>query len=285
MRNCGVNREKGEIGFCKMTQNAKIARAALHFWEEPIISGTRGSGTIFFSGCSVGCIFCQNHKISHENFGTHVSKDELVNIMFKLEKEGAHNINLVTATHFLPTVREAIREAKGRGLSIPIVYNTGSYDSTEALRTLEGLVDIYLPDMKFFLPKTAKEYANAEGYPVFAKNAIDEMVRQKPFFVVENGIMKSGVVVRVLLLPGHVAEAKLILKLLKENYGEKIYVSLMCQYTPIPKLPSPINRKVTKQEYYDLLSYAEKIGIKNGFCQDFESANEKYIPVFDNTGI
>ena len=285
MRNCGINREAGEIGYCKMTSTVKVARAALHFWEEPIISGTRGSGTIFFSGCSLGCIFCQNAEISHKNFGTDITAAQLVDAMLKLEKEGAHNINFVTPTHYLPTVREVIKEAKSNGLSIPVVYNTGSCDSVEALKTLDGLVDIYLPDMKFFLPQTSKKYANAPKYTDYAKLAIDEMVRQKQNVIVENGIMKFGVLARILLLPGHVAEAKLILKSLHENYADKIYVSLMCQYTPIPNMPYPINRKVTKAEYYELLTYAEKIGIKNGFTQDFESASEKYIPAFDNTGI
>lgn len=284
-RKCGVNRAEGNVGFCGMSDRLRIARAGLHLWEEPIISGTRGSGAIFFSGCSLGCIFCQNRDISHGRKGKDVSVERLSDIMLQLQKDGALNINLVTASHFAPSIKEAVILAKEGGLRLPIVYNTSSYDSVETLKSLEDVVDIYLPDFKYFLAKSARALSCAEDYPKVAKEAIGEMVRQKPNPIIENGIMKSGVVVRILLLPSHVAEAKLILKYLRDTYGDSIYVSLMSQYTPIEKLTAPLNRRVTHSEYDDLISYAEKLGIQNGFTQGFEAADEIFIPEFDNTGV
>ena len=206
--------------------------------------------------------------------------------MFDLQSQGAHNINLVTPTHFIPSVAEAIRLAKSKGLAIPVVYNTGSYDTPEALKILEGLVDIYLPDFKYYTPKTSIAYSNAEDYPEVARCAITEMFRQvgKPCFD-EHGIMTKGIIVRILLLPGHVAEAKLSLKYLLDTYGDNIYISLMNQYTPMPDMKPPLNRTVTHEEYDQLLDYAEKIGLKNGYIQDFGTAEESFIPPFDNTGV
>jgi len=284
-RNCGVNRAEGNVGFCKMTDCVTVAKATLHKWEEPIISGSRGSGAIFFSGCSLGCVFCQNSDISRGRFGKEVSVSRLAEIMLELESKGAHNINLVTPTHFAPSVREAVLIAKDEGLAIPIVYNTSSYDTVETLRMLDGVVDIYLPDFKYFLEKNSLSLSAAAKYPEIAKLAILEMLRQRPRPVIENGIMKSGVVVRILLLPSHVAEAKLILKYLYDTYGDNIYVSLMSQYTPKNNAPSPLNRRVTHSEYYDLVTYAEKLGIQNAFTQDFDSADEDFIPIFDGSGI
>lgn len=284
-RNCGIDRTKA-AGCCKATADMYIARAALHFWEEPPISGKNGSGTIFFSGCSLSCVFCQNHEISRGRNGKAISIDELVNIMLRLQSDGAHNINLVTPTHFIPSISEAIKLAKLKGLTIPIVYNTGSYETTESLKLLDGIVDIYLPDLKYFTPKTAGQYSNAPDYPEVAKAAIAEMFRQvgEPIFD-EEGIMKRGVIVRILLLPGHVAEAKLSLKYLLDTYGDKIYVSLMNQYTPMTGMKPPLDRRVTREEYRQLTDYAAKLGLINGFTQDFGTANESFIPPFDNTGI
>lgn len=282
---CKVNRHIGELGFCKMTDNITVARAALHNWEEPVISGTRGSGAIFFSGCSLGCIFCQNREISKGEKGKEISQEKLADIMLSLKAEGAHNINLVTATHFAPDIKEAILIAKKRGLDIPIVYNTSSYDSVETLKALDGLVDVYLPDFKYYTSKTAKMMSFAGNYPDMARLAIAEMVRQKPTPEIKEGIMTSGVVVRILLLPSHVAEAKLILKYLYDTYGDSIYISLMNQYTPMPNMPKPLDRRVTHAEYADLVGYAEKLGLKNGFTQDFGTATEAFIPKFDNTGV
>ena len=284
-RDCGVDRTRG-VGYCKMKDEIYLSRAALHFWEEPCISGSRGSGTIFFSGCSLSCVFCQNLEISRGRTGKLVSVGRLAEIMCELEASGAHNINLVTPTHYIPSIAEAIKEARGRGLSIPIVYNTGSYEKTSALSMLDGFVDVYLPDLKYFTAKTSAGYSNAPDYPEVAKAAIAEMYRQvgKPCFNSE-GIMTRGVVVRVLLLPGHVAEAKLSLKYLVDTYGDKIYISLMNQYTPMPNMRQPLDRRVTREEYNQLVDYAERLGLKNGFTQDFGTAKESFIPPFDNTGI
>ena len=262
-----------------------VARSALHFWEEPPISGSRGSGTIFFSGCSLACSFCQNAAISGGKSGLTVSSFRVAEMMLELEEKGANNINFVTPTHFVPTVKDSIILAREKGLKIPIVYNTGSFDTVEALKTLDGLIDIYLPDFKYWRADTAMKYSTAPTYPDVAKAAIAEMVRQRGTSVIENGIMKSGVIVRVLLLPSHLAEAKLTVKYLLDTYGDKIYISLMNQYTPIKGVAPPLDRRVTHAEYDELVDYALKHGLKNGFTQEWGTASESFIPPFDNTGV
>lgn len=284
-RKCGVNRNNS-LGYCRAETDMYVARAALHFWEEPPISGSRGSGAIFFSGCSLKCVYCQNREISRGRVGKEVAIEHLSEIMLRLQSEGAHNVNLVTATHYIPSVALAIDLAKENGLNIPVVYNTASYDSPEALRLLEGKVDIYLPDLKYFSGKTAKAFSDAEDYPEAAREAIAEMVRQVGVSKFDgDGIMKKGVIVRILLLPGHTAEAMLSLKYLYETYGDSIYVSLMNQYTPPENMKSPLNRTVTHEEYERLLDYAERLGIKNGFIQQFGTAKESFIPPFDLSGV
>ena len=282
-RRCGVNRAKDERGFCKMSDKIYVARADLHMWEEPPITAERGSGTVFFSGCSLGCIYCQNRKISRGSSGSEKSIDELSEIFLELEGKGAHNINLVTPTHYVPSIIEAVRLARDKGLKIPIVYNTGSYETEETLELLRGTVDVWLPDLKYYKSETAKKYSSAENLPEASRSAIDKMVNMagEPVFD-ENGVMQSGVIVRILLLPGHVAEAKLNVKYLYEKYGDKIYISLMSQYTPQPDLPAPLNRRVTIAEYGELVSYAEKLGIKNAFTQEREAASESFIPDFED---
>ena len=280
-RRCGVDRTIGCYGFCKSGDKPKITRAALHFWEEPIISGTRGSGTIFFSGCSLGCVYCQNSKISRAPVGREVTPNELSLEMMRLESEGAHNINFVTPTHFAPSVAEAITLARGLGLSVPIVYNTGSYDTKETLKALQGLVDIYLPDLKYYRKESAEKLSNAKDYPGVARDAIAEMVRQQPTPIIKDGIMQSGVVVRILLLPSHVAEAKLSLKYLYDTYGDSIYISLMNQYTPMAGMLSPLDRTVTNAEYSELVGYAERIGVTNAFIQEGGTQKDSFIPDFD----
>ena len=284
-RNCGIDRTR-ITGFCKATDEMYIARAALHYWEEPPVSGTNGSGTIFFSGCSLSCVFCQNMDISRGRTGKLVEISRLAEIMTELQSKGAHNINLVTPTHFVPSIIESIKLAKAKGLYLPIVYNTGSYDSLSTLKMLDGLVDIYLPDLKYFTSKTAAALSSAADYPTVAKAAIDEMVRQvgEPRFD-EQGIMTRGVIVRILLLPGHVAEAKLSLKYLMDTYGDRIYVSLMNQYTPMQGMNPPLDRKVTREEYYQLTDYAERLGLVNGFTQEFGTAEESFILPFDGSGV
>ncbi len=284
-RLCGADRESGELGYCKMSAEPHLARAALHLWEEPPISGERGSGTVFFSGCSLGCVFCQNSEISGGASGLPVTPQRIAEIMLELEAAGAHNVNFVTPTHYAPTVAASVRIAKERGLSIPTVYNTGSYDTEETIRSLRGLIDIYLPDFKYWRSSTAEKYSAAPDYPEVAKAAIAEMVHQRGEAVIEDGIMKSGVIVRVLLLPSHVAEAKLAVNYLLGTYGDKIFISLMNQYTPMKGMKPPLDRAVTHAEYGELVDYAVSRGLKNGFTQEWGTAKESFIPPFDNTGV
>ena len=280
-----MNRIEGETGFCGASDRIRVARAALHFWEEPVISGEHGSGTVFFSGCSLGCIYCQNAEISQRAAGKEVTVERLAEIMTELEGKGAHNVNLVTPTHYAPSIVSAVSLARKNGLSVPVVYNTSSYDSEKTVDSLSGTVDIYLADLKYHLPTTAKKYSKSENYPLIARNAIKRMVEQKGKCIVENGLMRSGIIARILLLPGHLAEAKLCCSYLLSEYGDDIYISLMSQYTPMDNMPSPLNRRVTRREYEELCDYAVKKGLKNGFIQEGESASESFIPSFDSTGV
>lgn len=284
-RRCGADRLSGELGYCKMPATPYVSRAALHFWEEPPISGAGGSGTVFFSGCSLGCVFCQNAEISRNESGIAVSEDRLAEIMLEIETQGAHNINFVTPTHFAPSIVRSVAIARASGMLLPTVYNTGGYDTAEALNMLDGTIDIYLSDFKFYLPRTASEYASAPDYPMTAKEAIAEMVRQRGEPVIDGGLMKSGVIVRVLLLPSHVAEAKLTVKYLIDTYGDGIYISLMNQYTPMRGMRPPLDRTVCRSEYDELVEYALKKGLKNGFVQEGGTSSESFIPPFDNSGV
>lgn len=284
-RACGADRTAGDFGYCGASDGVRVARAALHNWEEPIISGNRGSGAIFFCGCSLGCIYCQNREISRGEIGKEVSIDRLAEIMTELQGQGAHNINLVTPTHYAPSIIKAVGKAKSLGLEIPIAYNTSSYDSPKAIEALNGSVDIYLADLKYHLAATAKKYSAAENYPKAAKSAIEKMVLQRGKVRLENGLLTSGVIARILLLPGHLAEAKLCCSYLLDKYGDDIYISLMSQYTPMPDMPAPLNRRVTTGEYERLCEYALKKGLKNGFIQEKCSAAEGFIPSFDCTGV
>lgn len=283
-RKCGVNREKGELGFCKMKDKIKIARYSLHYWEEPIIFGETGSGTIFFSGCNLKCIFCQNYKISSENMGKEISVERLKEICLELQNMGANNINLVTGTHFLPLIKEALILAKKEGLTIPIVYNTSSYENVESLKEMEGLIDIYLPDLKYYDNKLAENFSLANNYFEIATNAIKEMVRQTGKPVIENNIMKKGVIVRHLLLPNHLEDSKKIIKYLHDTYDEDIYISIMNQYTPIKKFDKypELNRTLTDKEYDELVNYACDLNITQAFIQEGETCKESFIPDFTN---
>ena len=265
-----------------MTSEIYIARADLHMWEEPPISAENGSGTVFFSGCSLGCVYCQNRKISRGVVGRAISENELADIFLALQEKKAHNINLVTPTHYVPSIVKSVEMARNRGLLLPIVYNTASYETEESLEMLRDTVNIWLPDLKYYKPETAKKYSNASDLPERSRQAIDKMIAMagEPEFD-EKGVMTRGVIVRILLLPGHVAEAKLNVKYLFEKYGDKIYISLMSQYTPSDELPPPLNRRVTISEYDELVAYAEKLGIKNAFTQEREAASESFIPNFD----
>lgn len=227
-KNCGVNREIGETGFCRAGANLTVARAALHHWEEPCISGSRGSGTVFFAGCNLGCVFCQNAKISRGGAGKEITADRLYEIFFELERKGAHNINLVTPSHFLPKILPVIRRAKENGFKIPFVMNCGGYESVDSLKALEGLIDIYLPDFKYISPKLAEKYSHAPNYAEIAKAALSEMVRQQPACCFsEDGLLTRGVIVRHLLLPGQIKDAKAVLSYLFKTYGNQIFISIM----------------------------------------------------------
>lgn len=293
-RNCLVDREKEKTGYCGQTSQIYVARAALHMWEEPCISGEEGSGTVFFCGCSLRCIFCQNHKIAlgkeenGEKIGKEISVLRLKEIFLELQTKGANNINLVTGTHYIPQISEALVLAKSEGLSIPIVYNTSGYERTESLRLLEGLVDIYLPDMKYVSKELSKEYSNAPDYFEVASKAIEEMVRQvgETEFD-EKGIMKKGVIVRHLVLPGSTKDSKAVLDYLWNTYGDRIYISIMNQYTPMEQIKNHplLSRKVTKREYQKVVNYALSLGWENGFIQESETAKESFIPGFNGVGV
>lgn len=284
-RECGADRTKGQ-GFCGGGDTVRAARAALHLWEEPPISGTNGSGTVFFSGCALHCRFCQNASISQVPFGKDITPDRLCEIFFRLEAQGAHNINLVTAGHFLPYLLPALRSAKPQ-LSIPIVWNSGGYEKPEALRLLDGLVDIWLPDFKFFFPETARDYANAPDYPAVADAALSEMLRQVGTPVMQSGLMQRGVILRHLVLPGHRHESVALLRHLAEAYGTSAFLlSLMSQYTPMHEdadFPE-LNRRITKMEYLSVVKEAEVLGF-GGFTQDKTSAERAYTPDFSLQGL
>ncbi len=264
-------------------------------WEEPCISGTRGSGAIFFSGCPLRCVYCQNSDIADGGIGKEISVDRLAEIMLELQVQGANNINLVTPTHFALHIAKAIDAARIRGLVVPIVYNTSAYETPETLQRLEGLVDVYLPDMKYFSGERAARYSNAPDYPAAAKSAIAEMVRQTGNAVfadgngaVEEGIMLRGVIVRHLLLPDGLEDSKAVVRYLYETYGDSVYISIMNQYTPMPQIGAEfpeLARRVTEKEYESLVDYAVSLGIENGFIQEGETALESFIPDFDMRGI
>lgn len=288
-RTCHVNRLAGQIGYCGQTSELMAARASLHYWEEPCISGISGSGTVFFSGCNLRCVFCQNHNIALGKAGRVITPKHLVEIFLQLQEQGANNINLVTPTHFLPQIAIALEQAKHQGLHLPIVYNTGSYESVDALRHLEGLVDIYLPDLKYLSAELSAAYSHAPDYFEIACAAIAEMYRQAgdPVICADTGLMQRGIIVRHLLLPGQTKDSKKILRYLHETYGEHIYISIMNQYTPLPQVADieALNRTVTPEEYDRVLRFAKRIGIEQGFRQEGSAASESFIPEFDERGL
>lgn len=281
-RKCNVDRNK-KIGFCREKDVLRGARASLHFWEEPIISGKSGSGTIFFSGCNLKCVFCQNHEISAENKGVEISFENLKRIFNDLIEQGANNINLVNPTHFSELLCEFLSKNK---FSVPIVYNSSGYESVETLKNFDGLIDIYLPDFKYIRNDKAKRYSKAENYPQTVKNALAEMKRQQKEDVIENGLMKKGVIIRHLVLPSNTNSSLEILDYLKENY-ESSYISLMAQYVPCGDLRDypEINRTLTEREYEKVVCYATDLGLKNVFVQELNSAEKNFIPAFDFSGI
>ena len=283
-RGCLVDREAGERGFCGATNEYVIGSADLHFWEEPCISGDRGSGAIFFSGCNLRCVFCQNRDISRELNGRRYSEDELIARMLELQSIGAHNINLVTATPYSLFISETLKKAKAMGLNVPIVYNCGGYESVEALRTLDGLVDIYLPDFKYFNDDLSNSYSSAKGYATAAGKALLEMYRQVGKLELdENGIARRGLIVRHLVLPAHREDSKAVLKYISEILpASEITLSLMRQYTPDwvdADAPKNLKRRITSFEYDDVLNHALSLGF-DGFSQGKESAKKDFTPSF-----
>jgi putative pyruvate formate lyase activating enzyme len=288
-RECHANRLANEVGFCRRPAQLTAARAALHFWEEPCISGTSGSGTVFFSGCNLQCVFCQNHQIAIGEIGRTLSAEQLADIFLDLQKKGAANINLVTGSHYIPQIAHSLQLAKEKGLTLPIVYNTGSYEKVSSLKLLDGLVDIYLPDLKYHSSELSLRYSHAADYFDVATAAIAEMFRQvqTPVFDPLTGMMKRGMIVRHLLLPGQTADTKRVLRYLHNTYKNDIYVSIMNQYTPLSHVAGhpELNRTVSAEEYEKILVFAEKIGIENGFFQEGETAAESFIPAFDYEGL
>ena len=287
-RKCGINRGIGQTGVCGVSSEIKVARAALHYWEEPCISGKRGSGAVFFSGCSLHCVFCQNRAISDGKEGKVISKERLSDILIELADKGANNINLVTPGQYIPDIVWAVNDAKSRGMKLPIIYNTSGYENVTELKLLEGIVDVYLPDFKYMDNMLSARYSRAKDYPSVAKQALSEMVRQQPDVVIDDatGLIQKGVIVRQLLLPGHVNDAKAVLKYLYDTYHDHVYISMMSQFTPIALKDYPeINRTVTRREYERLVDYAIKIGITNAFIQEGDVAKDSFIPAFDCEGV
>ena len=287
-RSCRVDRLNGEKGFCGESMIIRVARASLHMWEEPCISSVRGSGAVFFAGCPLHCVYCQNQSIANGSVGREITVDRLAEIFMEQQERGAHNINLVTPTHFIPQIRDAIVLAKGKGMNLPIVYNTGSYENTEALRMLEGLIDIYLPDLKYMSAELSERYSHAPDYFSVASEAIKEMFAQvgEPQF--QGDIMTKGMIVRHLMLPGCIEDSQNVVKYLYDTYGDRIYISLMNQYTPMPGIEEnypELGRKVTPKEYDRLVDYAIELGVENGFIQEGETASESFIPDFNYEGV
>lgn len=283
-RRCGADRENGSLGFCGASNKIRIARAALHFWEEPCLSGKNGAGTVFFSHCNMKCVYCQNYRISTRGAGHEVSIGELAEIFLDLQSRGANNIDLVTPTHYALDIAEAVKKAKNSGLHIPVLYNCGGYESVETLKRLEGLIDIYMPDMKYYRDKYAVKYSSAPRYFETACAALEEMYRQTGAFVLDkNGIMQSGVIVRHMMLPGLMLDTKKIMDYLFDTYGNNIYISLMSQYTPLKNVERfpELNRKIDMKKYNSIVDYCMNRGMENVFIQEGSAAKESFIPCFE----
>lgn len=286
-RKCLVDRSR-VTGYCGVLDKIKIARASLHMWEEPCISTSCGSGTIFFSGCNLRCVYCQNYNISHNGFGMEIDVDRLVEIFFELKEKGASNINLVTPSHYVSLIREAIVKARSIGFDLPFIYNSSGYDSIDALEKLKGLIDVYLPDFKYIDDNVAYKYSNCKDYVSTVIEAIDYMYNDVGRVVFdEYGAIKKGVIVRVLVLPNYVDDSKKIIKYLYSKYKDNIYISIMNQYTPMGNLDkySEINKKLTTSEYNEVVDYAISIGVSNAYIQEEGTCDESFIPCFDLEGV
>lgn len=285
-RKCGVNRYE-KAGYCGATNRIKLAYYSLHMWEEPVISGTNGSGTIFFSHCNMKCLYCQNKKISIDGYGKYISNKKLGEIMLELQDKGAHNINLVTPTHYVPQIASVLHKLKFNRLWIPIVYNTSSYENVGTIMMIRGLVDIYLADLKYYDDSLGLNYSGCSNYFETATMAIDEMYRQvgKPEFD-NDGLMKKGLIIRILILPDHISDAKKIIEYVYRTYGDDVFLSLMNQYTPINFcIYNNLNRKITDSEYDEVIKYALELGVTNAFIQEGDTASESFIPDFNRNVI
>ena len=280
-KNCGVNRYK-KLGFCRSSADLFVSYYSLHMWEEPIISGNHGSGTIFFSNCNLKCIFCQNRKISNDGYGKKISLDRLSKIMLELQDKGAHNINLVTPTHYAPLIKYSINMIKDK-IHIPVVYNTSSYENVGTIRMMKDIVNIYLADFKYFDNELGKKYSNCDNYRECAIKSIDEMYKQVGKFIIKDDLMVSGLIVRVLVLPGHIDDSKKIIKYLYDKYKDNIIISIMNQYTPLFHIEKykNLNRKVNDSEYDEIINYACDLGVKQAFIQEGNTQEESFIPDFD----
>lgn len=287
-RNCGVNRLQGAAGFCHAGIQARIGLASLHHGEEPCLSGNRGSGTVFFSHCNLQCVFCQNHRISQQAYGKEVSSKRLSEIFLEQQSRGAHNLNLVTPTHYVPQIISALKLAKAQGFNLPVLYNTNSYDSVSTIRALAGYIDVYLPDLKYYDAKYASIYSGAPDYFAVATAAIKEMVAQvgEPVFD-SDGLMCRGVIIRHLLLPGLLDDSKRIVKYIHTTFGHSVFISLMNQYTPLyaAKEYPEINKPVAGADYSALIDYALELGVENGFIQEGDTASAAYVPNFNGDGV
>lgn len=281
---CGINRIDGNKGRCKCDDKLKIALASLHMFEEPCISGTNGSGTVFFSNCNLNCVYCQNYEISQLGKGKEISIEHLAEIFLNQQEKKAHNINLVTPTMYVYQIIEAIKIAKSKGLNIPIIYNSNGYENIETIKLLNGYIDVYLPDLKYYSNAMSKKYSKIDNYFETATRAIKEMYNQvgKAEFD-ENGLIRRGVIIRHLVLPNHIQNSKNILKWISGNMPSDVYVSVMSQYFPTYKSKNDdlINRKLTKKEYKEVFNYLYSLDLKNGYIQDLGSHEEEYVPDFD----
>ena len=285
-RKCGINRYE-QKGYCGANNKLKIAHYSLHMWEEPVISGDTGSGTIFFSNCNMKCMYCQNKKISLDGYGKYTSLKRLEEIMMELQEKGANNINLVTPTHYVPQIAKVLKKIKNKTLNVPVVYNTSSYENVGTLMMMNNLVDIYLADLKYYDDELALKYSFCTDYFETATMAIDEMYRQVGGLQVsEDGLLKKGVIVRVLILPGHIEDAKNIINYLYKTFGDSIIISIMNQYTPVNKCKyDNLNRKVSDEEYNEVIDFAAELGVINAFVQDGDTAEESFIPEFNKNNI
>ena len=287
-RDCKVNRLLGNKGYCKCDDKIKIALVSTHNYEEPCISGKNGSGTIFFSNCNLNCVFCQNHEISQEGKGVEVSTERLAEIFIEQQDRGVNNINLVTPTMYVYQIIEAIKIARNKGLNIPIIYNSNGYENVETIKMLKGYIDVYLPDLKYYNDILAVKYSKAPKYFEIATEAIKEMINQvgNPVFN-DDGIIQKGVIIRHLILPNHIRNSKNILKWIKENLNEDVYVSVMAQYFPTYKAKQieGMDRKINKKEYNEVEKYLYTLDIKNGYMQDLGKHEEEYVPDFNLSNI